>query len=125
MPAHSLPQQLRGAADIELLFDARAVCLHRLYADGEILRDLPGPDPLPQLLEHFQLAIAQAVDGRLAGCPAAHRLGRENLGGLLADIELAIEHAAHRLHHPLCALTLVDVATRSSAEHTLGIQRLV
>src|SRR5487761_987947 len=75
VPPHRLPQKLRGATDIELLLDARAVGLHRLDADREVFRDLAGADALPEFLEDLELAIAQPLDHRLARCPAARRLG--------------------------------------------------
>src|SRR5215469_17213982 len=94
VPPDRLSQQLSGAADVEFVFDARAISLDRLDADAEVFGDLPRADALAELLENLELAIAQSLDGGAPERRAAERLAGQHFGRLLADVELALEYAA-------------------------------
>jgi hypothetical protein len=89
VPADGLPEQFRGAGQIQLLFDPRAVGLDGLEADVEGFSDLPRRAPLSEHLEHLQLAVAELLDGRLGGkrftldklgCHCGQPLGRYGKG---------------------------------------------
>src|SRR5689334_12637742 len=63
-PARGRDQKLGRALETELLFEVRAVRLHRLRAEPEPHRDLFGAEARSEEPKHFELAIGEHLHRR-------------------------------------------------------------
>ena len=74
-PAHRVTDQFRGGPQVELSFDVRAVSVHGLNTQVQLLGEFACALALAQQLEDLKFPIAELFDGRFA----FSRLGRDAL----------------------------------------------
>src|SRR5690606_21112939 len=124
-PLHGVLHELRGRAQIELCFYACAVGLDGLHGEMEPLGDVACAQATTGELEDLQLAIAEDLQGRLAGLYARHHAQQHAFLDLVAHVHPATKHMAHSLYDDLIGLQLHDVAACSGPDRPFSVQGFV
>ena len=102
------------------------VCLHRLGAEMQQLRDLTHFVPFADQLENFQFAVAQALNCvDLAFGLAMGEFCDHLCGHCRAEIRAPIKNFADRLDHVGHRLVFHDIAVRSGTQRAQCIKRFV